>query len=132
MSTRWAALAATCGMIVTATGLASPVQAQSSETPNLFTGHGFRTACPDSSAPNSDYSLSCLMLVSGVIEGWFVRESGMRQTICLPAGGNWGQYYNVVFTYVRQHPEQENLKTSELVALAMLNAFRCPPPPPHK
>ena len=85
-----------------------------------------------SAAETSD-ALACFSFVTGVWQGVEVeieyakllKQTKPARPYCVPGTVEYGQYGKIVLKYIRNHPEQAQLMTAQLVMLALRDAFPC-------
>lgn len=97
--------------------IAFPVSAQEGGVP-FETGNKFLRMCENSSS----WKLACTSYVLGVYHG---SQSGEKQTICLPAGVDTMQLFQVSTSYIRLNPTRSHEAPLPLILEALTSAFPC-------
>lgn len=77
-----------------------------------------------------EVALSIQMLKHNDSSLLYLKGSIEDLAVCEPEHVEIGQIIRIVLKYIRDHPEQANLPTAELIVLAEFNVYPCSAPTP--
>ena len=93
----------------------------------LDTGNDVLSACTDE---DYFYKTPCQSYIDGVVSGYQLATQGFSSApveakLCFPIGLRRGQGYEVVVTFLKDHPETSQENSAVVIINALMERWRC-------